>query len=320
MTVLTSTRGQRDLPRYFGRVFALADATLHHGRLDIVLHDGRRFRAGGRAPGPVAEVEVHNPDLFARLLREGDLGFSDAYLEEWWSSPDLQAFMDLIHADNDGLYDGFPGIALVRAYERARHWLRANSKGQARKNIAHHYDLGNEFYKLWLDAEMQYTCAYFRQAAMTLEQAQAAKMDHVCRKLELKPGMTVVEAGCGWGALARHMALNYGVKVWSYNISHQQIMYARERAMKEGYGDRVEFYALTVAEFGDRQRLDQVAGDDVGHAIVRGAHEGADARPVRIVDDLHDRVEVVAVERGQDLLHRGDRHCLRARHGIPFQC
>jgi cyclopropane-fatty-acyl-phospholipid synthase len=98
----------------------------------------------------VAELHVHNPDTFARLIREGDLGFCDAYLEGWWTSPDLQAFLDLLHAGNDELYDGFPGMGLVRAYERLRHWMNSNSKAQAKKNISYHYDLGNEFYGLWL--------------------------------------------------------------------------------------------------------------------------------------------------------------------------
>jgi cyclopropane-fatty-acyl-phospholipid synthase len=111
---------------------------------------------------------------------------------------------------------------------------RSNTLSGSSTNIHHHYDLSNEFYELWLDEEMQYTCAYFPSPAMTLEQAQFAKMDHVCRKLRLKPGERVVEAGCGWGGLARHMARHYGVLVRSYNISKEQVRYARERAKAEG--------------------------------------------------------------------------------------
>src|SRR5680860_122333 len=124
--VLTSVKGQTDLPRYFARVFRMAQS-LENGRLDLVLDDGRTFRAEGRRPGPVAKIEVHNPDLFARLIREGDLGFLEAYIDGWWTTPDLQAFMDLVHGRNDALYDGFPGIWLVRAFENLRHWLRGNS-------------------------------------------------------------------------------------------------------------------------------------------------------------------------------------------------
>jgi cyclopropane-fatty-acyl-phospholipid synthase len=147
--MLTSVKNQTDLPRYFAQVLNVAQS-LENGRLDVVLDDGRVFRVEGRHPGPVAAIEVHNPDLFARLIREGDLGFFEAYMDGWWTTPDLQAFMDLVSVCNDALYDGIPGMGLVRTFENMRHRLRGNSKRQARKNIAAHYDLGNDFYRLWL--------------------------------------------------------------------------------------------------------------------------------------------------------------------------
>ena len=118
----------------------------------------------------------------------------------------------------------------------------SRSQDNAKENIHHHYDLGNEFYKLWLDKEeMQYTCAYFPHNSITLEEAQIAKLHHVCRKLQLKPGDVVVEAGCGWGGLARFMAKQYGVTVRAYNISVEQVNYARRRAEEEGLSDSVEY-------------------------------------------------------------------------------
>jgi cyclopropane-fatty-acyl-phospholipid synthase len=117
-----------------------------------------------------------------------------------------------------------------------------NSYDKAKENIYHHYDIGNEFYKFWLDKEeMQYTCAYFPRENMSLEEAQVAKLHHVCRKLQLKPGDTVVEAGCGWGGLACFMAKHYGVKVTAYNISKEQVKYARQRAVDEGLADHVDY-------------------------------------------------------------------------------
>lgn len=110
-----------------------------------------------------------------------------------------------------------------------------------RDNVHRHYDLGNDFYKLWLDEQLVYTCAYFETPEQSLEQAQVAKMDLVCRKLGLRPGETVIEAGCGWGALALHMARRHGVRVRAYNIAAEQIRWARERAAREGLSDRVEF-------------------------------------------------------------------------------
>ena len=128
-----------------------------------------------------------------------------------------------------------------RAISKARRYQRNNSIGNARSNIQHHYDVGNDFFKLWLDKDLVYTCAYFPEPDVTLEQAQFAKLDYVCRKLRLQSGETVVEAGCGWGALALHMAKYFGVKVKAYNISHQQIVEANARVNKLGLQDQVEF-------------------------------------------------------------------------------
>lgn len=120
-------------------------------------------------------------------------------------------------------------------------WQKSNDVRAAKENVHHHYDLGNEFYKLWLDREMVYTCAYFPTPDVSLEQAQLAKMDLVCRKVHLSPGERVLEAGCGWGSLALFMAANYGVSVRAFNVSVEQIAYARERAERAGLSHLVEF-------------------------------------------------------------------------------
>lgn len=120
-------------------------------------------------------------------------------------------------------------------------WQKSNDARAARENVHHHYDLGNDFYRLWLDRDMVYTCAYFPTPDATLEAAQIAKMDLVCRKLHLEPGERVIEAGCGWGSLALFMARQYGVTVRAFNISSEQIAYARNRAKEGGLADRVEF-------------------------------------------------------------------------------
>lgn len=118
---------------------------------------------------------------------------------------------------------------------------RPSSISASRQNIHKHYDLGNEFYRLWLDENLSYTCAYFSTPDMSLEDAQTAKLDLVCRKLNLQPGQQVIEAGAGWGALALHMAKKYGVRVKAYNISHEQVVYCREQARVKGLSNRVEF-------------------------------------------------------------------------------
>jgi cyclopropane-fatty-acyl-phospholipid synthase len=124
---------------------------------------------------------------------------------------------------------------------RGAHRLRRNTLSGSRENIHHHYDIGNEFYSLWLGSTMAYTCAYYPTPDATLDEAQIAKFDHVCRKLQLRSGETVVEAGFGWGGLALHMAKHYGVKVRAFNISREQVLYAREGAMREGVASQIEY-------------------------------------------------------------------------------
>tara|TARA_R110000868_G_scaffold18172_36_gene79440 strand:- start:7767 stop:9026 length:1260 start_codon:yes stop_codon:yes gene_type:complete len=238
--ILTTTDGQTDLPRYFARVFAMTKG-MNNGRVDFVLPDGRTFRAEGANPGPVAELRIHNNDLFARLIREGDLGFCDAYLDEWWSTPDLQAFMDLVHADNDSIYDGFPGMGLVRMAEQFRFWLQRNNKKQARKNISYHYDLGNEFYGLWLDDTMTYSSALFETGQESHEAAQIAKYASMIDQMGAQAGDHILEIGCGWGGFAEYAAKERGIRVTGLTISEEQIKYARERIEKAGLSDMVDF-------------------------------------------------------------------------------
>ncbi|PSL17251.1 SAM-dependent methyltransferase [Shimia abyssi] len=237
---LTTTQGESDLPRYFSAVFDTAKK-INCGRIDFVMDDGRVFRAEGPRPGPVCEMHVHNGDTFGRLMREGELGFCDAYLEGWWSSPDLQAFCDFLRCDNDALYDGFPGMFFVRAFERLRHWMNSNSKTQAKKNISYHYDLGNEFYALWLDDTMTYSSAIFETGQESMEAAQTAKYASMVDQMGVQPGDHVLEIGCGWGGFAEYAAKERGLKVTGLTISEEQLKYARERIEKAGLSDLVEF-------------------------------------------------------------------------------
>lgn len=236
---LTTTEGQTGLPRYFRDVFRLAQ-TAKRGRLDIILPDGRRFRAQGAEPGYVAEFTVHNDDLFARLIREGDLGFCEAYMDGWWSTPDLMAFLDFVHDGNDDIYDGFPGQTFVRAYERMRHWMKSNTKRQAKKNISAHYDLGNAFYGEWLDDTMTYSSALFETGQESLEAAQIAKYRQMVDEMGALPGDHVLEIGCGWGGFAEYAAGQRGLRVTALTISQEQHDYAVQRIADAGLADRVE--------------------------------------------------------------------------------
>ncbi|MCM2562487.1 cyclopropane-fatty-acyl-phospholipid synthase family protein [Lutimaribacter sp. EGI FJ00015] len=262
--ILTTTEGQKNLPRYFSRVFEMAQE-MPRGRLDFVLPDGRYFRADGKAPGYVAELHIHNSDIFARLIREGDLGFCDAYIDGWWSTPDLQAFMDLVHDENDEMYDGFPGIGLVRAFEKMRFWLQSNSKRQARKNISYHYDLGNDFYGLWLDDTMTYSSALFEPGQNSLEQAQIAKYASMVDQMGAQPGDHILEIGCGWGGFAEYAAKERGLRVTGLTISEEQFKYARERIEKAGLSDLVTFKLQDYRD--ERGTYDGIASIEMFEAV-----------------------------------------------------
>ena len=200
----------------------------------VTLWDGFSISPEGAAP--VGTVRIHNRLALNQLLRQGDIGFGDAFSSGGISvEGDLVAL--LVAAFRAPEPQGIAGV-VKRIQQRKP---RANTHDGSRENIHHHYDIGNDFYRLWLDKEMQYTCAYFPEEEMTIEVAQQAKMDHICRKLQLRPGDRVAEAGCGWGGLARHMALNYGVTVSSWNVSAEQVEYASQRAKAEGYADRVNY-------------------------------------------------------------------------------
>ena len=199
----------------------------------IALWDGAEFAPNG--PAAVARLVIRDRRSLQKLAANPQYEFGELYCAGRIEvEGDLPAFLDTIyrHLLASGLRNRV--LHVLSRYQN-------NSPDRARDNIHHHYDLGNEFYRLWLDDRMVYTCAYFPTPDASLEQAQIAKFEHVCRKLRLKPGERVVEAGSGWGALALHMAKHYGVSVTSYNISHEQIAYARAWARRERLHDRIEF-------------------------------------------------------------------------------
>jgi cyclopropane-fatty-acyl-phospholipid synthase len=182
----------------------------------------------------VPAIRVQDRRALASLLRNPEVGFGDLY-----SAGDIEVEGDLVRF-LEHVYES-PEPIIARLFSRWLTWIQSNTLRGARRNIHHHYDIPTDFYKLWLDPQLVYTCGYFLEPSASLEEAQEAKLDLVCRKLCLRPGDAVVEAGCGWGALALHMARHYGVQVKAYNISHEQIVFARERAKREGLTSRVEF-------------------------------------------------------------------------------
>ena len=189
---------------------------------------------------PVAKLQYWDRSALLKTIANDELYWGDLYSNG--------------QVDVDGDLTRFVETIYQTAEQHGRGgWIRQllwwlgnrrilNTQNKAKENIYHHYDIGNNFYKLWLDnEEMQYTCAYYPDLQISLEQAQVAKLHHICRKLQLKPGDSVVEAGCGWGGLARFMARNYGVNVKAYNISREQVEHARKAAEEEGLSDQVEY-------------------------------------------------------------------------------
>ncbi len=176
-------------------------------------------------------VRFRNRRALFGCIFDAELNFGEAYM-----SGAIEIDGELV-AVLEVIYRAFPSA------KRRPWWLwqRSNDVDAARENVHHHYDLGNSFYKLWLDREMVYTCAYFPDRTATLEEAQLAKMRLVCRKLGLQPGERVIEAGFGWGSLALFMAKEFGVKVRAFNVSSEQVQYAREAAARAGLTDRIEF-------------------------------------------------------------------------------
>jgi cyclopropane-fatty-acyl-phospholipid synthase len=188
---------------------------------------------------PIASVFLPDRRAVSRLLRYPEMAFGDGYADgSIRVEGDLVA---LLEAVSRSMQRAKAGEWYLKLFSRWLNLAQNNSLRGSAKNIHHHYDLDVNFYKLWLDSQLVYTCAYFPTPDATLEEAQIAKMDHVCRKIQLQPGERVVEAGCGWGALAIHMAKHYGANVRAYNVSAEQIAHARQHAAREGLSHQVEF-------------------------------------------------------------------------------
>ncbi|HEX7036276.1 MAG TPA: cyclopropane-fatty-acyl-phospholipid synthase family protein [Pseudomonadales bacterium] len=205
--------------------------------IGVELWDGERLVAAGQSR-PDLWVRLNDRGALYRLLYKPTRTFGELYTSGRLSvQGDLVTVLERVYAAMAEA-DRRVGSARRLARRLVAKRANANTLEGSRRNIHSHYDLGNEFYELWLDRDYtQYTCAYYPTLDATLEQAQAAKLELVCRKLALQPGETVVEAGSGWGGLARYLVRHYGVKVRSYNISAAQVAYARERARREGFDD-----------------------------------------------------------------------------------
>jgi cyclopropane-fatty-acyl-phospholipid synthase len=205
--------------------------------VEFVLWSGERIKS---ATGEiVAHVSIPDRATLFGLVKDPHIRFGDAFSEGRITvEGDLVNFIEAMYRASPAQPKAARSLG---SFLRRTHPGRRNTLDGSRENIHHHYDIGNDFYALWLGDTMAYTCAYYPTPEASLDEAQIAKFDHVCRKLQLRPGETVAEAGFGWGGLALHMARHYGVKVRAFNISHQQVLYARERAEREGLASQIEY-------------------------------------------------------------------------------
>ncbi|RBP09833.1 cyclopropane-fatty-acyl-phospholipid synthase [Roseiarcus fermentans] len=208
-------------------------AALRHGRLRLRLPNGAALASSGDESGVDATITIDRWRAFRRLAFGGDVGFAESYIDGDWSSPDPVALLRLLVQNADTLRDVLPGSSIVRLANRLRHRVRGNTRRGSRRNIMAHYDLGNDFYALWLDREMQYSSGVWRDGD-DLESAQAAKLARIEDLLALKGGERVLEIGCGWGGLALRLAAGAGARVTALTLSPAQLAHARACAQASG--------------------------------------------------------------------------------------
>jgi cyclopropane-fatty-acyl-phospholipid synthase len=257
------------------------DRKLPVGGLDTILPDGSQRRLGFRAPGPNAVVRLHSWLSLVRLATSGSVGWYKAWTLGEWSSPEPVAIFELFSANAVTLGDVGRAKGAFRWVNAVAHRLRDNAPGKARKNIAAHYDLGNDFYSEWLDATMTYSSARFASSAESLEDAQLRKIHALLDRLDLKPGQRLLEIGCGWGSLAIEAAKR-GASVVGLTLSREQKVWADQKIADAGLAERIE---IRLQDYRDTsERFDAVASVEMVEAVGQrwwGSYLDAIARNLR---------------------------------------
>lgn len=223
------------LDKFLGRLVT-------HGELTVIGADGERQTFGRPGTGPAATLRITDPTLIRRFLRRPNLVVGEGYMDGSWVVEEgtLRDAFEIIVASTNGREPGAFGTSLIKLGSL----FQRNDGARAERNVQHHYDIDHSLYELFLDEDMQYSCAYWQDGVTSLEQAQRDKKDHIARKLLLEPGMKVLDIGCGWGGMALHLARHYGVEVTGVTLSRDQYETSVKRAESEGLGDRVTFKLL----------------------------------------------------------------------------
>lgn len=222
------------------RLLVSAASRIRTGRIDVTFPDGRRRSFGDAASGERAELVLHNPEALARLLFGGETGAGEAYVDGLWSSPDLPGLIRVAARNREELALASGWLRMPLQVQRTvAHRLRRNTRSNAKRNIASHYDLGNDFYRLWLDETMTYSSAVFESDDQPLADAQRNKYRLIAEGAGVKPGDHLLEIGSGWGGFALYAAEELGCRVKTVTISEEQLALARERVRAAGLEDRV---------------------------------------------------------------------------------
>ncbi|SFN41523.1 cyclopropane-fatty-acyl-phospholipid synthase family protein [Variovorax sp. OV329] len=240
-------------------------ARLQCGSLRVELPDGQVISQRGRIEGPQATLQLHRWRVLRRLLAHGDLGLAESYADGDWSTPDLTALLDLGLRNEAAWGARLDGSRLARLAARVRHRLNANTRSGSRRNIAAHYDLGNDFYAAWLDPRLIYSSALYAPGDATLEAAQVRKLARIARLLALQPGQQVLEIGCGWGALAVDLAREQGVQVTGLTLSQRQLEHAQAEVARAGMQASVQ---LRLQDYREVQgRFDRIVSIEMLEAV-----------------------------------------------------
>lgn len=251
------------LPRAMRAVLGLA-ARIACGTLEIRLADGRAFLFRGPHHGPAAMVAIRSERFAWRLLRSGDIGIAESYLRGEWETPDLTQLLYLFCVNVEAM-QAIRANPVTRWLQGLRHWLNRNTRRQARRNIHAHYDLGNEFYRAWLDPTMTYSSALFDQGSNDLAAAQVRKYESLAQQIALAPDHHVLEIGCGWGGFAEYAAKTVGARVTGLTISRAQYDYARKRMFEAGLADKV---TIKLQDYRDESgRYDRIASIEMIEAV-----------------------------------------------------
>ncbi|SFM34987.1 cyclopropane-fatty-acyl-phospholipid synthase [Ectothiorhodospira mobilis] len=238
---------------------------LHQGSLQVTGPDGRPHPIQGAHPGLDAAIRIHRPGaLLRRLLSRGLVGLGEGYMAGEWDTPDLQTLLSMGSVNQEHMRTLVYASPWSRLADYLRHRRRDNHRNGSRRNIAFHYDLGNDFYRLWLDAGMTYSCGLFAAEDEPLEAAQERKYARLLERLEPTPGAHILEIGCGWGGFAE-FAARRGHRVTGITLSQEQLDHARERLQAAGLGDRVE---LRLQDYRDvTDRFDHVVSIEMFEAV-----------------------------------------------------